>query len=101
MTVIRRTWTLRRGFDYGDKRTDFAVNGWKKLGEGEEIVVVMLSELSVVETQLQGAVDALEDLIAAVAAPTGRLKLMKHDEARPLYDAVKQARSTLATLRGQ
>ena len=53
------------------------------------------------ERQLRGAVDALEDFIAEVAAPSGRLRLEKHTEGDVLYEAVKRTRATLAALRGQ
>jgi hypothetical protein len=49
----------------------------------------------------EGAVVAFEDFIAEVAAPTGRLRLAKHDEGRLLYEAVKSARSKLARLRSR
>lgn len=51
--------------------------------------------------QLQGAVDALADLIADVAAPTGRLRLGGHDDADLIAEMLTQARSTLDHLRGR
>lgn len=52
-----------------------------------------------VHQQLQGAVQAFEDFIAEVSAPTGRLRLEKHADGNVLYEAVRQARSTLAAIR--
>jgi hypothetical protein len=54
-----------------------------------------LDELHDVSQQLAGAVDAFEEFIAAVAAPTGRLRLAGHEEGEVLYEMVTRARAAL------
>lgn len=74
-------------------------------GEFHEAILEVLrgrrEQVESLRRDLKGAVTALEDFIAEVAAPTGRLRLAEHTEGDTLLGIVERGRASLAALRGQ